>query len=116
MEQELNNLKKQFDTYINLIKNSKAYIDYFDAKNMLENSSEASKIINTIKDLQQAKNICKKNKQADLVIKIEKDLEKLNNQYDLLFEVVNFNIAYEKLVELVEEIKFNIEQSINEKH
>lgn len=113
MEQELNNLKNQFDLYINDIKNSEIYINYITAKKQLEQCSEATAVLDNIKELTKAKHQCTNANEIVLVKKIEEDIENLHLKYDLIFEVVQFNYAYEQLVEVVNTIKYNIETQMN---
>lgn len=112
MEQRLNNLKAEFDEYIANIKDTEIYSKYLYAKNMLKESERANEIIEQLKQLQQAKHSCKKNNELELVKAIEKEIDAMNNKYDLLIEVVQFNIAYENLTNLVNEVKVSIENML----
>ncbi len=113
MEQNFKELQNQFDDYILEIKETKVYKDYIYAKQVLQDSAQATHILSQVKELTKAKHNCKKNKQVELVKDLEVEIENFNLKYDLLFEVVQFNHAYDKLVELVNEIKYDIEDQIN---
>lgn len=113
MDQELSNLENQFNSIIDDIKNSVEYTNYVNAKNILDSCSEASTIIGKIKELQKARNNCKHAKQDDLVKELTIEIDKLHLKYDLLFEVAQFNEAYEVLYNKVEKIKIAIENQIN---
>lgn len=113
MEAKFKELTKQFDQYILEIKNTKEYKDYVHAKKVLVEYDTANEIMNQVKELQKAKHSCEKNEQVELVEDIEKALASFNHKYDLLFEVVQFNMAYDNLVELVNQIKYNIEENLN---
>ncbi len=113
MEQELNNLSIQFDEIISELKKSEEYNDYVKAKLILENCVEANDILNNIKDLQKARNNCRAAKEKKLVEELSNQIENLHIKYDKIFEVSQFNYAYEKFFKKVEAIKTAIENQIN---
>ncbi len=113
MEAKFSELRQQFDKYIQEVKNTKEYSDYQYAKDALKNCEQATYILNQIKELQQAKHSCKVNGEGILVNEIENELENFNNKYDMLLEVVQFNIAYDNLVNLVSKIKDSIENHLH---
>ncbi len=113
MDQKFSSLKKEFDEYLQEIKTTTIYNDYIHAKKVLVECEQANYIMNQIKETQKAVKSCNKNNIDDLAKELEMRLEKLLDEYDLLFEVVQFNYAYEKLYELVSELKIELENRIN---
>ncbi len=113
MEQELNSLHEQFDKIIDDLKLTSEYTNYVKAKTILEACDEATAILNQIKDLQKARNSCKNANETSLVKELTTQIDKLHDSYDQIFEVAQFNYAYEQLSQKVNQIKIAIENQIN---
>lgn len=109
MELELNNLKEQFDETIKLIKNTEEYLNYQNAKQILLSSEKAEYILSKIKELQKSRLQCKKKGELALVEEISEAINTLHTEYDLLFEVSQFNSSYEELKRIITPIKEEIE-------
>ncbi|MFV0499393.1 MAG: YlbF family regulator [Bacilli bacterium] len=109
MEEKFKKLKSEFDAYIEEIKDSQVYTNYINSKANLQNCSKANDIVKTIKELQQIKMQYKSNNISDIISNIENDIETLYQQYDLLFEVIHFNKAYDELSLVVNQIKYKLE-------
>ncbi len=113
MEQELSKLHTQFDEIIEDLKKSFEYQNYLKAKKILCDCKQATETLNEIKKLQQARMSCKQNNQKQLVNELTQQIENLHHQYDRIFEVAQFNLAYEIFYKKVEKIKFEIEKQLN---
>ncbi len=110
MDHELNNLKSQFDEIIATLKNTSEYQDYIKAKTILENCDTATTTNNEIKDLQK---IRVNTTDEETIQELSEHIDLLHEKYDKIFEVAQFNQSYERLCNLVNKIKEQIEAQVN---
>ncbi len=110
MEISLNDATELFDKKLAELSTSKCYLNYLQAKNILDECEEANNLLKKIKELQKIK---RNLKDDDLKDDVNEELDKLHEEYDCLFEVAQFNHFYDIFYQTISEIKFDIENIIN---